>query len=75
MSKFTIVNSDDWTGLYVDGKSVAQNHSIDLYDALQIARDHGPVDSVERIYVTDLKWLDNLPGHYPMDLSEVPGAI
>ena len=31
----TIVYGDDWEGLYVDGKLVAQNHSVSAISALE----------------------------------------
>ena len=33
--KIVIVMSDDWTGLYVDGKLVYENHSIEVHDLIR----------------------------------------
>ena len=35
--RLTRVTSDDWEGLYLDNKLIAQNHSVDTYYALMVA--------------------------------------
>jgi len=69
VSAFTVVNGDDWTGLYVDGKLVEQGHSISASDALRIARDYKKIESVETLYA-DIDWLHDL-GWLPDKLSDV----
>lgn len=37
----TIVNADDWKGLYIDGKLVFQNHSIRISDLVECLEEAG----------------------------------
>ncbi len=59
---FRLLSVDDWQALYVDGKLVAQNHSVDLVHYLGL---HG-VD-IEEDDVTG--WFDdNELSEFPMEL-------
>jgi hypothetical protein len=60
----TIVNGDDWVGLYVNGKIVVQGHSLTPHEIL------GAVDIIPKEINPDMEWLDNI-GHLPENLSEV----
>jgi hypothetical protein len=35
ISRFCIVQADDWEGLFIDGKCVAQNHSFSPSEVLE----------------------------------------
>jgi len=36
MKKIDIATADDWTALYIDGKVVYQNHSIEAVEVLEL---------------------------------------
>lgn len=63
-SKVALVHGDDWMGMYVDGKLVAQNHSLspaDILEALNISyTDYG----------ADNEWLDE-KGTLPLNFSDI----
>lgn len=62
--KITIVDADDWVGIYIDGKLVTEDHSFNerqTMDALDIEYD--------RVYA-DSEWLAEV-GNLPDLLSEV----
>ena len=40
-TKFVLIRSDDWEALYVDGKSVNQDHSFEAITLLLLAEIHG----------------------------------
>lgn len=69
MKKPTLVYVDDWTILYIDGKKVLENHSIDARDILQQAE-----------VPHEIRWLDGTDferwlgeGNYaPDNLEDVP---
>lgn len=63
-SKYTLVNGDDWQGLYKDGQIVAQNHSLSAYEILELV---GVEFKSEWV---NLDWLENI-GHLPHNLDEV----
>lgn len=69
MATFTIVNGDDWEGLFVDGKLVSEGHSLSIYDLLHTAKTMGPITEI--VYVeADYMWLE-IHGSFPNNLSEV----
>ncbi len=72
MARFTLVNGDDWHGLYVDDKLVLEGHSLPLLEVLGIALDHGPVTEVVSIDA-NYRWLEEL-GYLPPALIDVKVA-
>lgn len=52
----TLVHADDWTGLYVGGKRVMQNHSLRLGSVLEVVSGLGEF-TLEEI-TADEEWLD-----------------
>lgn len=64
MATFTLVTASDWTGLYIDGELAIEGHSIDAFDALDWAKDRGPVTKLEMLEANNawLEDLGNLPG-------------
>lgn len=73
MAVFTIVTGDDWSGLYVDGALVEQGHSLQPFEILAAAKDHGPVTAVLQ-FEADYDWLaDN--GYLPDDIASVKRRV
>jgi hypothetical protein len=68
MSKMTIVRGDDWEGIYINDKLMREGHSVEPFDAVKLAIEHG-VSSVASEYC-DLDWL-HAAGNLPDLLSEV----
>ncbi len=65
MKKITIVsNGDDWEGVYLDGKLLAQGHSVDADDIL-VALGYKVVD-----VLTEEGWLED-QGYLPENLEDV----
>ncbi|SDQ98358.1 hypothetical protein SAMN05519103_00304 [Rhizobiales bacterium GAS113] len=67
----TIVDGDDWSGLYIDGKLQTEGHSIPVQNALRSVRELGPftVMCIE----ADSDWLYD-EGNLPRDLVDVKAA-
>ena len=65
--KITLVtNSDDWEGLYIDGKLASEDHSISVSDvcaALDI--------EMERVEVST-QYLGTKVSNLPQELSKIP---
>lgn len=67
--KCTIVDMDDWLGIYLDGKLVYEGHSITpgmLLSLLNIPH--------RRVGVTD-EFSEELGGRCPSELSEIDTAL
>lgn len=64
MKKITIVTSNDWQGLYADGKLLDEGHYVRLDDALRLLG-----HDVEG-YEIDNEWMEN-EGGLPNDLKDV----
>ena len=62
--KVTFVDGDDWEGVYIDGKLVAEGHHVRIDELLQLLGING-----EQIYADDA-WLADR-GSLPQNLSEV----
>lgn len=62
--KVTIVDSDDWKALYIDGKLVTQDHRIENKDILKALG----VDF--EIVEPDSEWFED-KSHFPETLDEV----
>lgn len=60
----TIVEADDWFGLYKDGSLVREGHSLDLEEVLTIC------DVNYKIKYADEDWLGELQT-FPVDLDDV----
>ena len=60
----TLVTSDDWEGIYLDGRLVSESHSHRTQEALRAL-------GVEvQIVEADLEWIESV-GHLPADLAKV----
>jgi len=70
--KLTRVTSDDWEGLYLDDELVAQNHSVDVFYALQRAMNKQGALTIHQMETlcADEDWIGEL-GRLPIHLSEV----
>ncbi len=66
--RFTLVDGDDWVGLYKDGVLLEEGHRILLRDLAKYAG----ID-FERVELSsdNMEWLGERGG-FPMDLGEVP---
>lgn len=66
------VSCDDWKGLYIGGKLVDQNHSINPWPALAALQGKvvGAVDSFE----VDQEWVEERGG-LPEFFSEIPEEV
>lgn len=67
MSTLTVVQGDDWEGIYIDGKLVAQGHSIPLRNGIDLAIQHKVTEVVWR--AADLDWLHDV-GELPDNLAD-----
>lgn len=65
--EITLVDGDDWTGIYIDGKLAAEGHSFDKADLLQIL--NIPYEYKE----ADPDWMYEV-GNLPKNLSDVKCA-
>lgn len=64
MKKITIVNGDDWQGLYVDGRLIREDHRLQVDEVLiSLGYDLKNLEA-------DGKWLD-ITGSLPSDLKDV----
>jgi len=71
--KLTRVTSDDWEGLYLDNKLIAQNHSVDTYYALMVAlKTTNPlvIDIID-LQLVDEDWIESV-GRFPDNLEDIP---
>ena len=68
MTKMIIARADDWEGIYIEERLMAENHNIDLIEAVNLAIEH-EVDEVESKWV-NLDWIGHV-GHLPDDIKEV----
>lgn len=68
MPKLTVVQGDDWEGIYVDEKLVSEGRSHDTLQAIVIAIEHKATGAVKRF--VDCAWLTD-EGNLPDKLSEV----
>lgn len=68
MSKLTIVNGDDWTGLFIDGRLLVEGSSFSTLTVAEVCIKHA-VSAVES-QDADSEWLNDL-GNFPDDLSDV----
>ena len=64
--KITIVDGDDWKGLYIDGKLKLQGHSLYVTDVIEALTGSRP-ESFE----VDFDWMYEV-GQLPDELSAVP---
>lgn len=64
MKTATIVQGDDWVGVYVEGKLITEGHSVNAYELLNQLGYY--VDSVE----PDFDWLWDI-GNLPVYLKDV----
>ena len=69
MTKIKIISCDDWTGCYVNGKLVAQNHSLDPSEVLNF------VPNVEFTSDHCDKDLEPFGWSLPEDLEEIEKYI
>ena len=61
-----LAKADDWTALYVDGKKVAENHSLserEIFEALGI--------TIREVWVDD-DWLEQTGYNFPPGAAELP---
>jgi len=63
MKKLTLVSSEDWQGLYVDGKLAYENHSV-------ACKDLSYYIDLTMINVDD-EWMGR-KGHLPQHLDDIP---
>jgi hypothetical protein len=66
--KYTLVFSDDWCGIYVDGELEYENHTLSVIDLLLITE-----ADFEQIWA-DEEWISER-GVLPKDLNEVVEQI
>ena len=72
--KITLVNGDDWEGIYIDNELMMENHSLHLGRTLKLIQDKmsGRMDKIEHLseIVADGEWLEER-GCLPKKLDEV----
>lgn len=68
MTEMTIVQGDDWVGVYVDNKLVTEGHDLDAFEAIDIVFQYS-VTECEKQFV-DLDWLADR-GNFPELLEDV----
>lgn len=68
---FVIVEGTDWAGLYVDGKLVAENHSISQDDLVQQLAKNGVNIRVEELHPKADEQMSEFGRTLPKDFSGV----
>jgi hypothetical protein len=68
MADMTLVRGDDWEGIYIDGKLMAEGHSIKLAVGIAMAIEHRP-RGITTVFC-DLDWLHD-EGNLPQALADV----
>lgn len=68
----TLVKSSDgdWEGIYLDNELYCENHNINIQDILNLINDHHLYQAFS--FEVDCDWLDEIGGHLPNFLSEIP---
>lgn len=62
--KVDFIRSDDWEGLYIDGKCVAQGHLLDVEEVLSFLNVECTFRWLDSGYMMSLGWL-------PTDLKDI----
>jgi len=68
--KIVFLNTDDWSGIYVDGELKSEGHSMTAYDMLEILK-----IKHESIYVGDEKFEELFGSSCPDTFDEVKLAL
>ncbi|GAB9152983.1 hypothetical protein [Bradyrhizobium diazoefficiens] len=68
MSRLTLAQGDDWSGIYVDGQLVTEGHSIRTLEVVEICIEHKV--TVAEGKLVDIPWL-NEQGSLPQREEEV----
>lgn len=71
--KVVFVNSDDWQGMYVDGRLEYENHTISSFDMMNVLGKSADGYSFEEEIVCDQQWIESI-GHLPKRLDRVRRA-
>jgi hypothetical protein len=56
MSRLTLANGDDWSGIYVDGSLVTEGHSFRTLEVVEICIEHNV--TVAEGKEVDIEWLN-----------------
>jgi hypothetical protein len=65
MNKLLILTTDDWEGLFIDGKLATEGHSISLYEFCKILGIKVDFKEVDDEYMYEM-------GSFPQNLDEIP---
>ncbi len=65
MKNLLLLQSDDWDGLFIDGKLVTEGHSISLYKFCKILGIKVDFKEVDDEYMYEM-------GSFPENLDEIP---
>lgn len=63
-----VSNDDDWEALYVNGRSIKQDHSISRDELIDVCLKHGQKPCYVTVYYDDL----DIEGRYPDNLDDLP---
>ena len=63
-----IVDGDNWSGLFINGKLVEEGHSLTAHDVVSALIGH-TIGSYKRKWA-DIDWLQDI-GNFPSDLNDV----
>ena len=67
---YVTVYGDDWTGLYLNGKLIKEDHSFDPDTVFSVILENGGIVSAHRVICADAQWLCDR-GNLPEDLADV----
>ena len=68
----TIVNSDDWSAIYVNRKLKTQGHCVRYDELLDIIQKEGEIlESWMDIYLINDEWVESGIG-FPEDIKDLP---
>lgn len=68
MADMTLVRGDDWEGIYILGKLMAEGHSIELAVGIALAIEYRPT-GITTVFC-DIGWLHD-EGNLPRALADV----
>lgn len=76
MAKFTLLESDDWQGLYIDGELEYEDHEIGIERFVSILKKYGvKIDYSDEWINHDDFWSFAVNNHFPRYLATVEEVV
>lgn len=64
--RLRLIYLEDWVGVYLDGKLIKENHSIQENDLIHLLRGHGLMPNVD--------YFEEWPSDWPPDEGRLPST-